>query len=187
MQKGNPWQAKEAAEWVKRMPTRDVDIEFFSKLHKEYDFDSFIEYGCGTGRLTRFFRPEKYLGYDFNPECLKVFPKQYESRICDLNDPLPYYEVVFTNDVLLHVNDQDLPLIAEHMTSGEAQFIIIREIMDPKYRIPHRAFSPTWSREFKDYVEVFEQLDYALAMIGLQSFDYHGKPTDITAIYLERK
>ena len=87
----------DVGEWIKRA-LGDVSPEH-----------TILEFGCGTGRLARYFNPQIYIGVDINPLAIreaKGFDPAYAFHLVDTVQPLPRAHHVFAHTVFVHIPDQ---------------------------------------------------------------------------------
>lgn len=124
----------------KRFP----EIGLFDSL-REICQGSVFEVGCGDGRLSPAFEPERYIGMDVNPAALA------KARV---DNPRHHYvedwqpaDTVLAYTVMLHVPDARLPAMMERLQQYPR--IVIGEIMGRRWRTP--GDPPVFNREREEY------------------------------------
>lgn len=111
---------------------------------------SVFEFGCGDGRLSGFFSPDRYAGADINPHAVNA---------ARLNNPQHSFQVfeswlpadtVLAFTVLLHIPDNEIQSILDNMKQYSR--IVIGEIMDRKWR--RGGNPPVFNRALSEYADM---------------------------------
>lgn len=124
---------------------------------------SVIEFGCGVGRIARFFEPAQYLGIDINPGAVaaaRARNPRHQHRIWDIGYALPRTDTVLIYTVLLHVSDDAIASILKTVVDS-ADIVIIAEIMDSRWR--REGNPPVFNRDTEEYCRLMNELGYYLA------------------------
>lgn len=110
-----------------------------------------FEFGCGDGRLSPAFEPERYFGFDINPTALKVArASNPKHRYVQNWEPA---DTFLAHTVLLHVPDDELPGVLGRAKSYPR--IVIGEVMGRKWRRP--GDPPVFNREPEEYEAMIER------------------------------
>ena len=126
-----------------------------------------VEIGCGTGRCSDAFEPDKYLGLDINPDAITI--------ACDLNpkhlfrkigwfDEYPKADTYLFHTSLMHVPDEDLHAVLMRTSSR----VVIFEAMEPVLRKPPIYFH----RSAADYIEALKRAGYRYNYIEEYNTNY---------------
>ena len=109
---------------------------------------SVFEFGCGDGRLSPAFHPERYSGFDINPTALLAAQKA---------NPAHRYviewapaDTFLAHTVLLHIPDDEIRAVLERAKGYDR--IVIGEVMGRKWRRPGNP--PAFNREADEYIEM---------------------------------
>lgn len=107
-----------------------------------------LEIGCGDGRLSPVFEPDKYIGQDINPHALNA------ARISNPDYCYSFdwqgADTILAYTVLLHVPDVDIIKMLERMKGYKR--IVIGEILGRKWRTAGEP--PVFNRELFEYESV---------------------------------
>jgi len=88
--------------------------EHFGKLE---DLNGILDYGCGWGRILRFFlkdmAPEKLWGIDCSPNAINICKQNLPDLNISLIDPRPpsslpseHFDIIYSNSVFSHLNEE---------------------------------------------------------------------------------
>lgn len=109
---------------------------------------SVFEFGCGDGRLSSAFHPERYSGFDINPTALLAAQKA---------NPTHRYvigwapaDTFLAHTVLLHIPDDEIGAVLERAKAYDR--IVIGEVMGRHWRRPGNP--PAFNREASEYIEM---------------------------------
>jgi hypothetical protein len=110
-----------------------------------------FEFGCGDGRLSPAFDPERYFGFDINPAAVTAAmvanPKhRYVTQWVAA-------DTFLAHTVLLHVPDSELPAVLDK--ANRYPRIVIGEVMGRKWR--RDGNPPVFNREAAEYEAMFER------------------------------
>lgn len=136
---------------------------YASNLLKKYNFNSIIDYGCGSGfKLIKYFNNYNYLGLDLE-DTIKLINKNNFISIENLNFNNFYnkYDITICADVIEHVKDPDI--ILNNIKKINSKFIVFstpdRGILynekDSLYYGPPKNISHIreWTfKEFQNYI-----------------------------------
>lgn len=107
-----------------------------------------FEFGCGDGRLSPAFDPDRYFGFDINPFALRAAAEA---------NPQHRYVTEWTPadtwlawTVLLHVPDDEIGGVLKRASAYGR--VVIGEIMGRQWRRP--GDPPVFNREASEYVEM---------------------------------
>lgn len=101
--------------------------DYFSKKYISENInptskDIILDYGCGVGRLTKYFKPKvkKIVGIDASTKMIEVaktiYPEISNSFFSDIDDlPSHQYDVIFAHWVLAHMEDETIKIIFSNM------------------------------------------------------------------------
>jgi SAM-dependent methyltransferase len=120
--------------------------------------------GCGTGRCADAFNPGAYVGIDINPTAIERAQHEmplHSFRRIDWDDPYPTADTYLFYTCLMHVRDEDLPLVIVRAKPR----IVIAECMSRAYR-NERAFN--FNRDADDYRRVLSECGF-----GVVAFEDH--------------
>ena len=65
-----------------------------------------LDVGCGIGRITKWFKPKSYIGFDFVPEFIDIAKKEnpdYGFVVLDVREKLPFKKHEFNWAILVSV------------------------------------------------------------------------------------
>ncbi len=105
------WSTSKTANWWK-----EADAKYASRMENEpsesymaknFNFDSVLEIGSGTGRLINSLKADKKGALDINPHLLDLVDSVAEKYEYDISKPVPLnikYDLVFTFQVLQHLD-----------------------------------------------------------------------------------
>ena len=158
--------------------------EGFKVLHVLRDiflhFSSVVEYGCGDGRLSPAFHPEKYLGVDFNENAIYA---------AGINNPEHRYEVgnvikgnpgaVLFYTVLLHNPDKEIRRIIEESEIAKSVIVVAEVIKDTREQ---GGSLPVYGHSIADYASLFKE--WSLKETINVPYLYY-KDTDISFLFFE--
>ena len=135
---------------------------------------SILDYGCGRGRLSKAFNPDRYLGYDINTKAIEAArvanPDHWYCDSPELRDVTLFYTVA------LHIPDDEVHEVLD--TGSETVFIveIMREDMKRGDGIP-----PAYNRSPELYSEIMQTLGYKLKSRQDKPYKYYNQ-ADITML-----
>ena len=111
--------------------------------------ETFLDFGCGRGRLTKCFRPGEYMGYDWNPDALAESAIRNEGYKF-ISEP-NYADVWFAVNVLMHNDDEWV-----EAWQPDCRYLIIAEVMDAKFRKGEQEGMPAaWHRDPSWYASLW--------------------------------
>lgn len=113
-----------------------------------------LDFGCGDGRMTLAFPPERYVGVDINPHALATCRETYPlHRFEDAALALPAADVALCYTVLLHVPDEGLAATVARLAVAAPRVLVV-EILGRKWRSGGKS-PPVFNRESADYARAF--------------------------------
>ncbi len=130
---------------------------FFDSIAKEYDYwknrnkryynklkvilrnkipsdSSILDFGCGTGDLLAYLNPVDGIGYDPSPKMIKISQYKYPSLNWSNCIPTRQFDIVYSVDVIEHVNDLSTYLLEMKgclKTSGKLILIFANPYWEP--------------------------------------------------------
>lgn len=158
--------------------------DFADWLRAKLDGQHVVEFGCGPGRLAPCFRPELYVGVDVCAQAIvmaEVTHPVHRFLKIGPDDAPPPGDVLLAHTVLLHVPDEDLPVVVGRFCQPE---ILVSEIMGHQWRRP--GDPPVFNRGATDYAEVFNAAGYDLWADGLLPYPHYGA-TPLTWLKFRRR
>ena len=99
---------------------------------KDISYNTIMDFGCGYGRLSENFNPEKYIGIDLNPKAIEKAKENnpmYNYYEVNIDSEYPKCDVVFAHTVFLHNDDQTLTSILKRLNESNCQYIIVSDVM----------------------------------------------------------
>lgn len=144
-----------------------------------------IDFGCGIGRLTSAFHPDKYLGIDLCEDALEIAQERNPEYDFDfVQTHREFVDCILLYTVCLHVNDDSIDGFLGQMNAGR---VIIAEIMGEKHRgfIQHVQPVQVWNRSAGVYAEIMKKHGYELAMEISRPYS-HYEDKEITFLVFDR-
>lgn len=117
-----------------------------------------LEFGCGTGRLAKYFDPSNYVGVDICQAAIDIARDtlpDYSFYLIDDGEELPESDVTICHTVLLHISDDEIDDVVNAFSSGR---VIVCEVMDSSWR--RTGDPPVFNRDPSDYVSIFAKAGY---------------------------
>lgn len=117
-----------------------------------------VEVGCGQGRFSAAFKPEKYVGVDINEAAIEMSkkgnPNHIFEHIKEYSD-IPQREAMLLHSVCLHIPDEEIGFLFERANKR----IVLAETMGPRRerageRPPDLAFH--YARTAEDFVKLLQ-------------------------------
>ncbi|MCH4563352.1 class I SAM-dependent methyltransferase [Halomonas sp. EGI 63088] len=164
------WRGNARLEHLTPIGQRFPEVGLFDALRQACR-GSVFELGCGDGRLSAAFDPERYTGMDINPAAL-VRARQSNPGHRFTTEWQPA-DTVMAYTVLLHVPDDELPAMMRRLQAYPR--IVIGEIMGRRWRTP--GLPPVFNRERAEY-EAF--LGPAREVIQVP-YPYYGTDLELCA------
>jgi SAM-dependent methyltransferase len=117
-----------------------------------------LDFGCGPGRMSRAFRPDRYTGMDINQSALGLARRDNPNHFFYLfdGDLLPADHVLAV-EVLFHVHDDEIVPLCEKLVGAARRSVVIVEVFGRKWREgsdPMRS----WHRDLDEYAEIAKSL-----------------------------
>ena len=159
---------------------------FLAGLDTFKEASSVAEIGCGPGRLSAAFSPEKYIGVDINPEAISTAQKKnskHSYRVIGYEESYPEAEVGLAYTVFLHVPDDLIDGVISRASSSYKKFVIA-EILGRKWRSPTQRV-PVFNREQQEYVELFSKYGMSLEKVFEKKY-VHYKDTNISFLVFSK-
>lgn len=146
-----------------------------------------IDFGCGVGRYSGFFEPDKYLGVDITKNLLDIAVHENSKHDYNLlSEPnltgINYdYEQFFVATVLQHNDDDGVRDILRTINSDFLKRIVLYENTSD---IPNREGRHIKFRSVKEYIEFMKEF------FNVKTFDFdehviHGEKHSVIQIILK--
>lgn len=116
------------------------------------------EFGCGDGRLSGIFDPDKYFGYDINKYALAAAKESNPEH--KYRNILSSADTILAYTVLLHIPDHEIEGVIDQFQYYDT--IVIGEIMGRKWR--RSGNPPVFNRELSEYIEMIGR-DYEVIKV----------------------
>lgn len=167
---------KEEDFWRSPASSRHINPRFLpekdeSRVSQYSDLD-IVDFGCGVGRYTGYFSPDRYIGYDINSErvdiCLERYPHyKFTNSLVDL----PQNKVLFLYTVALHISDDQLKQTNAVLTPTK---VILCESLDNPM---NKGFNGAngmicYRRTVEDYERIFNKTGRITFTADLVGGDY---------------
>lgn len=142
--KRGPDYQKELEEKSKALKLRlEQQEKIIKKLISKFEPKSILEIGCGSGRFTRILSTstkfEKYLAIDISQEQIDNSKKYINNKKIDFQcikiqdlDINKKFDLVFSSEVLMHINFNDINSVIKKMVSHANKKIITVDWFDSK-------------------------------------------------------
>jgi len=148
-----------------------------------------LEFGCGRGRLAKFFESHWYEGIDFNENAVEKARKAKPEHAFSnrtIQGIGTEFAAAFAYTVLLHIPDDEIKEVADHISEVCETFTVF-EIMGRKWR--RRGNPPVFNREPEEYIEIFKAAGGRLVSRDALPYKHYATnpafknhPTDIVAL-----
>jgi len=131
-------------------------FDVYQELRELSGDHSVLEFGCGTGRLSPAFLPNRYLGVDVSPGAINEAQHGCPEHpyLLYRGGPLPRFDMVLAWTVLLHVHDDEIARTVQRLVKATRTQIVIGEIMGRSWR--RLGDPPVFNREPLEYVALLE-------------------------------
>lgn len=157
-------------------------INAIKTLVDKIGYDSVLDFGCGNGRLSIAFDPQRYIGVDINGRAIDAARREnpsyaYLGEISNLSADL-----VFCYTSLLHLDDDE---ILEWVSRLDCNKLIIAEMMGRDWR--RNGLPPVYNREPGEYVEMIEALTplRLVRQMKLPHEHYAGRDKRLTSVIVQ--
>lgn len=131
--------------------------------------DHVLDFGCGRGRLAGAFSPDKYTGFDINPEAVKHASNDNPDHFFSDVMPTDSADVTLMYTVALHIPDS---CIADTLNSLDSKRVIIAEIMREDMARPD-GIPPAFNRSPDEYRRLMKQAGYKLSEQSEADYSYY--------------
>lgn len=138
------WKNNSKLEHITPPGERFPEVGLFEKL-SQVCVGSVFEFGCGDGRISQVFYPDKYHGYDINPHAIKSAKEAYKNY--SFSDDWKPADTFLSYTVLLHVGDAEIMEVIKK--AKDYNRIVIGEITGRKWR--RGGNPPVFNREIDEY------------------------------------
>lgn len=132
-----------------------------NEILNDKNINTIVDFGCGYGRLSRSFSPDKYIGIDLNPNAIKMAKEnnpEYNYLEIDVNSEYPKCDAIFAHTVFLHNDNTTLKSILKRLENTGAKYIIISDVISKDW---HNGFiPPTFYRDLNDYNSLMENIGF---------------------------
>ena len=120
------WQGQTGLDNIKpkRIGSKWESYDTTTLINKLVGDDSVVDVGCGTGRLSRAFKPEQYVGVDVNETAIELSRKEnpeYRFEILKEYSKIPKQDVMLLHSVALHIPDEE---ITNLFTQAEKRIVL---------------------------------------------------------------
>lgn len=142
-----------------------------------------LEVGCGYGRLAQF---DDYIGVDICADLIKsakLNKPDMEFKHIEFGEALPKADTTLFYTVLLHIPDD---LLDAQIDCVKSKYVVIAEIMNPKYRNNSGGYSISNQRSKDQYVSAMKKHGYKLTDSADYPYNYY-KGENITFLKFEKE
>jgi SAM-dependent methyltransferase len=141
------WRCNSTLQHITPPGVRFPEVDLFPALQSAITGTVF-EFGCGDGRLSPAFDPDKYIGYDINPSAIKA--ARLNNPAYDYVDEWLSADTFLAYTVLLHVPDDEIQAVIDRAKTYKR--IVIGEIMGRQWRRPGNP--PVFNRDLTEYTDM---------------------------------
>jgi SAM-dependent methyltransferase len=113
-----------------------------------------LDFGCGDGRMTPYFSPQSYVGWDPNTSFVEAAAEANPHYEFAMGEQLPEFDYAFACEVFIHIPDERARSIVAQLCGGHRRLYLI-EVMNRKYRSPGAAGS--FNRDPRDYAALIPE------------------------------
>jgi SAM-dependent methyltransferase len=155
------------------------------ELRELFGARAVAEIGCGYGRLCSGFAPERYVGYDINPQALRLAEQRnpgYRFHIMRNDDDFEVANAALMYAVCLHIHDEDIEAFIGRICD-KARFVVLAEIMGREWRRP--GDPPVFNRAAQEYIDLFTRRGFAVDDIVVAPYQRYAD-TQITFLAFNR-
>ena len=117
-----------------------------------------VDFGCGTGRLSRAFKPDQYIGVDVNEDAIKISKKEnsdYKFKTIKDYSEIPKQDALLLHSVALHIPDEEI----KNLFAQANKCIVIAETMGTrnKPRSSNSKLAFHYARTAKEYEDLLPE------------------------------
>ncbi len=140
-----------------------------------------LDFGCGVGRLAKYFEPVRYHGVDICGAAIDIATTAEPAHSFSLlGHDLPKADVTLAHTVLLHVPDDEIAVVIARFNSPR---VVVSEILGRRWR--REGDPPVFNREKRDYQDLFRP---AYRFTRSRPLRYrHYWNTDLTVMQFARR
>jgi SAM-dependent methyltransferase len=135
-----------------------------------------LEVGCGYGRLSKAFPPDKYIGVDVNAKAIEAARQRNPGYRYELIKPaqeLPKAGVALIYTVGLHIPDEELARFLKPICDA-AKVVMIAEIMDSRWR--RTGNPPVFNHDPEQYILEMANRGFLLRRFGKAVYKRYDTP-----------
>lgn len=158
--------------------------QFFEILTRKLFLQSVVEFGCGTGRLAKYFDPNLYLGVDICSAAVKYArfsnPLHKFKTLVSATEVVTSPNAIFAHTVMLHIPDESLEMTC---CNFDAPMVVISEVLGRNWR--RDGNPPVFNREINDYDRAMKFAGYKLQRVEHAPYP-HYKDTDLAVMEFHR-
>jgi SAM-dependent methyltransferase len=150
------WVGPSAAQFVTpkgdRWPEGQSDLAIRVERIVSEQPGTILDFGCGDGRLAHLFPFNRYIGWDQNPDLVRMAAKANPLYpfATSTDGGLPEYSASLACMVFNHVPDADIAEWIETLCSGDRPLYLI-EVLDPAYRLMPNPTQGNFHRSAETY------------------------------------
>lgn len=143
--------------------------------------DDVLDFGCGDGRLTEAFTPQRYVGIDINLAAVWAARSAHPEHVFEHTGAvLPSADAVLCYTVLLHVADDEIQDTVRLIAAAARKRVLVAEILGRSWRKP--GLPRVFNRERGDYEQVFHRCGLWLHRVTDRPYRRYG---DVNFTFLE--
>ena len=161
---------------IRHITPRGMDCPEGSWLDTAFDSvkGTVIEFGCGPGRLAKYFNAEDYLGVDINENAVLTArhrnPK-HRFELTDTSARLGPVDTIICHTVMLHVPDD---MLADTLARFDAKRVLVNEMLGRGWR--RDGTPPVYNRDFNDYADAFWCAGFECAEFVTRTYEHYQAP-----------
>ena len=133
----------------------ESSVEFVTGLVGE---GTVVEVGCGTGRFSRGFTTDRYIGVDINKDAIDISRKEnpgYQFEILREYSEIPKRDVMLLHSIALHVPDDEIEKLFAHADKR----IVLAETMGTRTKRtgkPNENLAFHYARTSDEYAKILK-------------------------------
>lgn len=128
------------------------------QLSDQLGYSSVIDLGCGHGRLSEAFAPEKYLGLDIDEKVLEIAKQQFSNyRFEPVGEQPKFADIYVAYSLFSSLTDFQAH---EALKKVRCKWLILGEQLKAEDKGPK--LSRLYTRDLDDYIRLFRAHDFTL-------------------------